>query len=77
MTNHMTGSLSVSLESVVSLVSAADMLCLDWVLQQCQQFLLDNLHHDNIVTAARLANIYRLVILITLYSTVSSLLAIV
>ena len=42
------------------MLSASDLLLLDWVSLQCQQFLIDNLHLDNVVTAGRLANIYRM-----------------
>ena len=55
-----TGSLSLSLDTVCSVLSASDLLLLDWVTLQCQQFLIDNIHLDNVLTAARLANIYRL-----------------
>ena len=54
------GRLSLSLETVCSVLSASDLLLLDWVSLQCQQFLIDNIHLDNVLTAARLANIYRL-----------------
>ena len=54
------GSLQLTLDSVVSLVSAGDLLLLDWVVARCQQFLTDNIHLDNVITAARLASLYRM-----------------
>ena len=45
---------------MVSLVSAGDLLLLDWVVARCQQFLTDNIHLDNVVTASRLASVYRM-----------------
>ena len=55
----MTGSLALSLESVSAVLSAGDLLLLDWVVASCQQFLLTNIHTDNVVTAARIASLYR------------------
>ena len=55
----MTGSLPLSLESVSAVLSAGDLLLLDWVVASCQQFLLTNIHTDNVVTAARIARLYR------------------
>ena len=54
------GHLSLSLETVCSVLAASDLLLLDWVSLQCQQFLIANIHLDNVITAARLANLYRL-----------------
>ena len=31
-----------------------------WVRSQCEQFLLDNLHLDNIITVSRVAKLYRM-----------------
>ena len=55
----MTGSLPLSLESVSAVLSAGDLLLLDWVVASCQQFLLANVHTENVVTAARIARLYR------------------
>ena len=55
----MTGSLALSLESVSAVLSAGDLLLLDWVVASCQQFLLTNIHTENVVTAARIASLYR------------------
>ena len=55
-----TGCLPLSLDTVCSVLAASDLLLLDWVSLQCQQFLIDNIHLENVLTAARLANIYRL-----------------
>ena len=54
------GHLSLSLETVCSVLAASDLLLMDWVSLQCQQFLIANIHLDNVITAARLANLYRL-----------------
>ena len=53
------GALELTLDSVVSVVSAGDLLLLDWVVARCQQFLAHNIHLDNVITAARLASVYR------------------
>ena len=53
------GVLELTLDTICSVVSASDLLLLDWVLDTCQQFLLDNLHMDNVVTAGRVASVYR------------------
>ena len=55
----MTGSLPLSLENVSLVLSAGDLLLLDWVVASCQQFLLTNIHTENVVTAARIASLYR------------------
>ena len=60
LSSYCSGSLELTLDSVVSLVSAGDLLLLDWVVARCQQFLTDNIHLDNVVTAARLASVYRM-----------------
>ena len=61
------GCLELTLDNVCSLVSASDLLLLDSVLTKCQQYLLDNLHLDNVVTAGRLAAVYRWVKLFNIY----------
>ena len=61
------GCLELTLDNVCSLVSASDLLLLDTVHHQCQQYLLDNLHLDNVVTAGRLASVYRWVKLLNIY----------
>ena len=62
------GALELTLDSVVSVVSAGDLLLLDWVVASCQQFLLTNIHTDNVVTAARIASLYRCLLGRSLFS---------
>ena len=53
------GELEVSLATVCSVLAAGDLFLLDWVVQQCGDFLLGSLHLENIVLAGRLASMYR------------------
>ena len=50
----------LSLDSVCSVLAAADIFLLDWVREQCGAFLLSNLHLENVVLAGRLASMYRI-----------------
>ena len=57
---YFSGELLLSLDSVCSVLAAADLFLLDWVREQCGTFLLTNLHLENVVLAGRLGTMYRI-----------------